>query len=169
MSVFFALWPTAAAARALADAATTLAPALEGKPVPAKKIHLTVAFLGNLPDARLAEAIDAGDSVRGDGFALALDHVGAFRGARVAWAGTSAPPAGLAELHRQLRAAVAARSLPVEERAFAPHVTLVRGIRRPLPRTSLPEAIEWKVEGFALLRSAPGTGVYATVAAWDLR
>ncbi|HUP31336.1 MAG TPA: RNA 2',3'-cyclic phosphodiesterase [Usitatibacter sp.] len=169
MSVFFALWPSAAAAQALAETAALLAPALEGKPVPPDKIHLTVAFLGNLPESGLAQAIDAGDSVLADGFALALDHVGAFRGARVAWAGASAPPAALIELHRQVRAAAAGRGLPVEDRAFAPHMTLVRGIRRPLPRTSLPEAIGWDVEGFALLRSAPGTGVYSTVAAWDLR
>ena len=169
MSLFFALWPDARAAEDLARLATDLAPALDGKPVPREKIHLTLAFLGNPAADAEERAIAAGDAVLGDGFDLALDHVGSFRGAKAAWAGIAAPPAGLLQLHAALRSQLEARMLPLDERAFAPHLTLVRKIARRLPRTALPGAIEWNVEGFALVRSAPGTGSYSTVAAWDLR
>jgi 2'-5' RNA ligase len=168
MSHFFALWPDAAASAKLARLAVDLSPALQGKPVPPEKIHLTVAFLGNLADDKLQAAIEAGEAVGARAFSLAVDEVGSFRGARVAWAGMAAAPAGLRDLHSELRAQLVARRLPVEERAFAPHLTLVRKIARPLPRTALPEAIGWNVEGFALVRSGPGTGSYATVAAWNL-
>ena len=168
MSHFFALWPDAGASAKLARLAVDLAPALEGKPVPREKIHLTLAFLGNLPAEAVERAIEAGDAADAAGFALAIDEVGSFRGAKVAWAGVAQAPAGLARLHAALRTQLVARQLPVEERAFAPHLTLVRKARRALPRTAMPEAIGWSVEGFALMRSAPGPGSYSTVAAWDL-
>jgi 2'-5' RNA ligase len=169
MSLFFALWPEASAAAELARLAVDLAPALEGKPVPQEKIHLTLAFLGNPGGDAIERAIDVGDATAGDAFALEIDHVGAFRGARVAWAGVAAPPAALLGLHAALRSRLVAAELPVEERPYAPHLTLVRKIARALPRTALPGTIGWSVEGFALVESAPGTGRYATVATWDLR
>ena len=169
MSLFFALWPDARAAADLARLAIDLAPALQGKPVPREKIHLTLAFLGNQDADAARRAIGAGDAAVADGFGLELDHVGSFRGARVAWAGIAAPPAGLLQLHAALRTELEARKLPLEERPFAPHLTLVRKFARALPRAALPGTIGWSVEGFALVRSAPGTGSYSTVASWDLR
>jgi 2'-5' RNA ligase len=165
--LFFALWPDSAAAQALAELAGVLAPGLAGKAVPMEKIHLTLAFLGELPPQALERAITAGDVVRAGEFDLALDHAGSFRGARVAWAGTSTMPGGLARLHAELRSALIGQALPVEERPFAPHATLVRKIARPLPRTDL-RAIAWTAEGFSLMRSERGSGRYTTLAAWDL-
>ena len=166
--LFFALWPDGAAAQALAELAAMLAPPLAGKPVPMEKIHLTLAFLGDVPADSLERAIAAGDAVRASAFVLSLDHVGAFSRARVAWAGSDAVPAGLETLHGELREAIVGRELPVEERAFAPHITLVRKIGGPLPQTSLPRPISWEAEAFSLMRSELGTGRYSTLAAWDL-
>jgi 2'-5' RNA ligase len=168
MRLFFALWPDAAAAAALAELAVVLATPLQGKAVPAQKIHLTLAFLGEVAEDRLAAAIAAGDTAHGAEFALALDHVGAFRRARVAWAASRAVPPALGELHASLRSAILQHGLPVEERRFAPHMTLVRRIARPLERTVLPQAIGFEARGFSLMRTQPGSGSYSTLAEWDL-
>jgi 2'-5' RNA ligase len=164
--LFFAVWPDAPAAEALAEVARVLAGPLDARPTPREKIHLTLAFLGEIADADLERAVEAGDAVRGEAFDLVLDHAGSFRKARVAWAGSDRPPAGLVALNQSLRGALARLSLPVEEREFAPHVTLARKIARPLPRTALPQPISWRADAFSLVKSAGGR--YEDVATWDL-
>lgn len=164
--LFFAVWPDPPAAEALAALAQVLAPPLEARATPREKIHLTLAFLGEVADADFARVLEAGDAVRGEVFALALDHVGSFRRAKVAWAGSDRAPDALVALNRELVAALARLSLPFEEREFAPHVTLARKIARPLPRTALPESISWRADAFSLVKSAGGR--YESVASWDL-
>jgi 2'-5' RNA ligase len=164
--LFFAVWPDASAAAALADLARTLAEPLEARPAPGDKIHLTLAFLGEVADADLERAVEAGDAVRADPFELALDHVGSFRRAKVAWAGTAQPPGALVALNEELVGVLARLALPFEEREFTPHVTLARKIARPLPRTALPRPISWRAEAFSLVKSAGGR--YENVASWDL-
>jgi RNA 2',3'-cyclic 3'-phosphodiesterase len=168
MRLFFALWPDAPAAAALDELARALAPALDGKPVPAAKIHLTLAFLGEVAEARVPDVVAAADGVRGGEFATALDHVGSYRRAKVAWAGSDAAPPALASLQGALAEALRVRGFALEEREFNPHVTVVRRIARALPRTMLPRAIGWRAEAFCLVRSETGTGRYTTMASWDL-
>ena len=48
MRLFFAAWPDAVAAAELARVAEALAGLAQGKPVPPEKIHLTLAFLGEI-------------------------------------------------------------------------------------------------------------------------
>ena len=164
--LFFAVWPAAPASQALAELARVLAAPLAARPTPREKIHLTLAFLGEVVDAQVQLAIDAGDAVHGEAFDLALDHVGSFRKAKVAWAGSDQPPGGLIALNVALRDSLGRRSLPVEARDFAPHVTLARKIAGPLPRTALPQPISWRAEGFSLVKSHGGR--YEDVASWDL-
>jgi 2'-5' RNA ligase len=88
--LFFALWPDDALREALGRVGLVLAARAQGKPVPAAKLHMTLAFLGEVPAERLAPAVDAAARVKGEAFELLLDEVGAFRSARVAWVGSTA-------------------------------------------------------------------------------
>src|SRR5690348_18390568 len=101
--VFFALWP-GNAAPALSRLGADVALVSDGKPVPSEKIHLTLAFLGEVEAARLADAHDAARGVAFEPFSFALDRVGSFRAARVAWAGAAATPQPLAALQSALAA-----------------------------------------------------------------
>src|SRR5436189_6019189 len=96
--LFFALWPDAAALAALAGLAAELAVISGGKAVPSAKIHLTLAFLGEVTDDRLEAARRAAGMLRPRAFEVALDTVGSFRGARVAWAGCRHASSGLVDL-----------------------------------------------------------------------
>jgi RNA 2',3'-cyclic 3'-phosphodiesterase len=165
--LFFALWPDVAAAEALAELARVLAEPLDARPTPREKIHLTLAFLGEVADDALERAIQAGDAIQADSFDMVLDHVGSFRKSKVGWAGSDRPAGGLVSLNQALVAALDRFSLPFEQREFTPHVTLARKIARPLPRTPLPQAISWRADGFSLVKSAGGR--YENVASWDLR
>ena len=166
--LFFALWPAPEAARELEAISKTLAEASGGKPVPAEKIHLTLAFLGEVAPERARSATEAATAVRGKVFEMKLDGVGSFRGARVAWAGTERTPPALESLQEQLAVELGARMFVLEERPFVPHVTLVRKIARNVPRAAIP-AIAWRAEAFTLVRSETGAGRYLVVESWRLR
>jgi 2'-5' RNA ligase len=160
--LFFAVWPDAAALARLERLAGELAAASAGKPVPAAKIHLTLAFLGEVDAARMESALSAARAVRFGRFAMTLDCVGSFRGARVAWAGSLATPTALACLHGDLAARLAAAGFTLEDRPFAAHVTLARRIGKAVPRAAI-EPVARAVDGFSLVRSETGTGQYAVL------
>lgn len=168
--LFFALWPddaTRAALAARADEFRTRA-ALDGRPVAALRLHLTLVFLGptrGVDDPLEAAAREAGDAVRAAPFELVLDAGSAFAGARVGWLGPSRVPDGLLRLHSTLLDALVDAGAVVPSAAdFRPHVTVQRDLRRLPDAIALPP-LHWAVGGFALLRSEPGRG-YAGLASW---
>ncbi len=167
MRLFFALWPGGRVRASLAHAAGALAAFAEGKPVPGSKIHLTLAFLGEIEAERLAAVREAAAQARGARFELVLDEVGSFRKAAVAWAGPSRVPEPLAEFHASLDIALRERGFALDERPFAAHVTLARKIRRAVPRAPL-AAIRWRPRDFALVRSETRSGSYTVVETWPL-
>jgi 2'-5' RNA ligase len=165
--LFFALWPEEEARQELGQLARDLSLVVDGKPVPPEKIHLTLAFLGEVAADRMDDAVAAAAAIRAAPFALELDRVGAFRSARVAWAGASSPAPQLIALQGQLAANLGARGFVLEERDFAPHLTLARRIRKGLPVASIPPIVT-QARSFALVRSETGTGRYSTLEGWPL-
>jgi 2'-5' RNA ligase len=165
--LFFALWPDADAAQALAALAGRVAEASGGRPMPRDKIHLTLAFLGQVGPAAHSQALAAA-RFRPRAFEMELDRIGAFRSAGVAWAGIAAPPAELVSLQRKLEERLRARGFALEERGYAPHVTLARRVLRPVMPTSI-EPIAWRASAFTLVRSETGSGRYVIEEEWPLR
>jgi len=109
------------------------------------QLHVTLAFLGDLDDAGLADVRAAARAAAASHapFDAGLRGLGAFpqpRRARVAWVGWGAGVEAVIALQAML-----ARLLnpPVEGRPFAPHVTLARA-RVPLDlRAWLAAAPDW--------------------------
>jgi 2'-5' RNA ligase len=164
--LFFALWPDEAASERLARLAGELAGRSNGKAVPAGKIHLTLAFLGNVADERLAELLAV--RIEAPAFPMRLDCVGAFRKVGVAWAGVESPPPELLSLQSKLMRALGRLGFTFEERTYVPHVTLVRKVRGSVAREGI-EPIEWPVGEVTLVRSDTGTGRYTRLTGWHLR
>ncbi|MEO8974083.1 MAG: RNA 2',3'-cyclic phosphodiesterase [Ktedonobacteraceae bacterium] len=99
-------------------------------------IHLTLAFLGDLPDEQLAEAMQATEVAAQSimAFDYRLAHVGIFgslRQPRVIWIGIEEPAGTLLRLHRVLNRELELRGFVVETRPFSPHLTLSR-VKNPL-------------------------------------
>jgi RNA 2',3'-cyclic 3'-phosphodiesterase len=108
---------------------------------PPEGLHLTLAFLGELDDERLAEATAAAcAAAQGVApFALTLADLGFFgppRAPRVLWAGVGGDLAGLTALHQRLADQLYARGFPLDARPFAPHLTLAR-LKAPLDPAAL--------------------------------
>ena len=139
-----------------------------GRPVPAEKLHLTLAFLGDVEgEDVLRRAFDAGACVAAPGFDFRLDHALSFGGRQPPWvfAGASAPFAALQDsLQRCLH--VQGLHARDEARAFVPHVTWLRNARARLPRTDI-SPIAWSAGELALYDSRDGN--YAVLERWPLR
>jgi 2'-5' RNA ligase len=98
--------------------------------VEAEQAHLTLVFLGHV-DAALAPAVIAAVARDVDlaPFDMVLGGIGAFppRGApRVLWVGVTEGAEEMMLLQRELAARVTALGIPVEDRAFHPHLTIAR-------------------------------------------
>jgi len=164
--LFFALWPDAAAAAALARLAQEVVRVAGGRPVPPEKLHLTLAFLGEVDESRMPLLPDCA-RLRAAGFRLELDRVGSFRRARVAWAGASAPPRELLGTQAMLAGRLAAAAFSLDEREYTPHLTLARRIERPIPPAAIPP-VAWNADALTLVRSESGTGRYSVLERWPL-
>lgn len=148
MRIFFAIWPPAAAARALAQWAREAQRLTGGALTAEEKIHLTLAFLGEADQDR---AIRAARTVEGQPHALPIEDARYWRDNHIVWAGPRETPAALAELFKRLELALFKEDFILERRPFTAHVTLIRKARAatlpPLP------AIAWPVREFLLVRS----------------
>ena len=99
-------------------------------------IHLTLAFLGELTDEQVAEAIQATEMAAQQArtFSYRLSHLGTFgspRYPRVIWMGIEEFSGSLVSVHRILNQQLLQRGFEVETRPFSPHLTLTR-LRFPL-------------------------------------
>jgi 2'-5' RNA ligase len=150
--LFFALWPDEATRVALAHATRTVARHSGGKPVPPAHLHLTLAFLGAVPAERCAEVLDLGAGLALGPLALTLDRLGWFEAARVLWIGPGVDPGPLRAFVAELRRVIGAAGLPVDLKAFHPHVTLARKVAQP-PAHATPHPVDWQVGSFALMES----------------
>ena len=172
--LFFALWPDATVRRQIADATTGLAKEQDarGRHLRADRYHLTLQFLGDfaaVPESLIDAAMVAADDVRVDAFELTLDRAGSFGGARVGWLGPARVPSGLQSLWDELGLALDRHDVPHPSNAgsaWTPHVTVLRGMRSPLALAIAPLA--WRVRGFVLIRSQPGSAGYAVLQQWKL-
>jgi 2'-5' RNA ligase len=158
--VFFALWPAAEVADRLAEIAVKLASSFGGRATRRDTIHLTLAFLGDVPESRLPELFAVADSVQGPSFSLCLDRLGYWRHNHLLWAGSQVSVAPLDELVDRLRKALTSSGFKVdaERKPFVPHVTLVRKLPANtglLETQQFPpfESLAWQADRFVLVRS----------------
>ena len=170
--VFFALWPSPESARQLAEVAESFATRAGGRVTSQESIHLTLAFIGDVPVDGLPDLERAAREVRGEAFALTLDRLGIWRHNRVFWAGCSVLPPALTDLSSALGAALPAAGFAVADasRTFTPHVTLVRkmvALDAALPEC---EPLAWNNRQFVLARSTPSAegSSYRTIAEFPL-
>jgi 2'-5' RNA ligase len=158
--LFFALLPDAATRAALAR----LQPLAPGRAVPAENLHLTLAFLGRQPGAAVAPLEQVLARLALPPLALRVDTLGYFAGPRIAWAGTTRPPAALLDLQARLMAALQqAGFAPDSHGGFRPHVTLARQAAPPPPDAAF-APLDWRVGRIALLASGAADGLYRTLA-----
>ncbi len=141
------------------------------RPVPVQSLHVTLCFLGSLPEAAIPAVAEVCQAVAdfpaaalelGQALWLPPARTSSGRRPRVLAVGLQDHDGALGDVQRKLSRALAAGGwYEPEQRPFLPHVTVAR-VRRgasellpPLPAT--PEAsVEWST--LALMRSRPRPG-----------
>jgi len=166
--VFFAVWPDRAAADQLHRLAKEASGRCGGRVMGRDTLHLTLAFLGDVPAGRMAEAMRVADRIAAEPFELVLDQVGYWKHNRILWAGGVSP--ALTLLADALGEGLRAAGFALEARPFVAHLTLLRnahcGTDVPLPA----QPVSWPVGEFVLAESRrTGAGArYEAAGRWPL-
>ncbi|MDE3720751.1 RNA 2',3'-cyclic phosphodiesterase [Nocardiopsis sp. N85] len=141
--------------------------------------HLTLVFLGEVPDGSLPALADVLGAVAGDHapFDLTVDGWGVFPRSgpsAVLWSGIGGDTEALASLAADLRAAAVSTGLPGQDRAYVPHLTVARS-RPPRDLTDLRSVLgrgphhPWPAREVRLIESRPGReDRYRTARTWAL-
>lgn len=177
---------------AMLQATRQAAQASGGRPVPAANLHVTLAFLGSVPEPRLPELADVAKAVAmraaGEGgdpaaasLELAFDHLEYWRPAQLLCALPAVEPAPTAALARELKDRLTARGFTFDlkspgsvgasmTRQFQPHVTLARKVCR-LSRLMEIHPVTWSFADFVLVdsKTLPEGPVYTALQRFPLR
>lgn len=139
MRLFFAIIPDKSTSVSLHANGNSLARFSRGQVVGPERLHLTLAFLGEVPAERRDELLAIGQSLpRLAGAVWTIDRVGGWPNG-IVWAGSSQPCPALSELAAALQQGLVQAGFPTEARPFVPHVTLLRRARHRLtPRDITP-------------------------------
>ncbi len=150
-------------------------------------IHLTLKFLGEVPEDRVEAVVGAvaRAAAERDAFDLALEGTGGFPAGdapRVLWVGVTGQLPELASLQGDVEAALEPLGFAGERRPFHPHLTVARirdgtskeDRRRALEALSaagLPDGLWMKVSAVVLMKSVllPGGAEYERLASMPLR
>ena len=123
---------------------------VRGNYSPEENLHLTLAFVGEYPDA--APVLQALSAVSFSPFTLQLDGLGCFDD--LWWAGLQASDE-LNTLARRVRHALAEHGISFDRKRFSPHITLLRKARGAMPGIRIGSA-GMTVEEVSLMRSDRG-------------
>lgn len=170
MRLFFALWPEPDTQQRWNTLLADYVKPLGGRRVPAANLHLTLAFLGEVPGTRINALLRLGDDLPRDSFTLRLDRIESWKKPGLACLRPAEVPMSLTRLAGLLHTGLQQEGFAVEARVFKPHVTLSRQII--IPADSLPvwPVLEWPVSAVALVRSEPSRegSHYHVVGQWPL-
>lgn len=115
-----------------------------------ENMHLTLAFIGEYPEA--GPVLDALSTVSYAPFEITLEGIGCF--GSLWWAGL-AESASLAAVARRVRRALAEHGIPFDRKRFSPHITLIRKASGRVPGLRLRPA-SMTVSAVSLMRSDRG-------------
>lgn len=175
LRVFFAIWPDDGVRKQLAGLAEQLREAAlcSGRKTKAENIHLTLVFVGEVDASKLGALCRVADEIKDSSacaFDFALEKIRHWKRNRIVYASTVEIPQGLINLVSTLTDALSAAGFSLEQRAYKPHVTLMRdALCQSLPE--LAEPITWRVREWMLVKSEQtGDGpVYTPMGRWPLK
>ena len=173
--VFFALWPAEEERHALAQAAHKAAAGSGGRAVPEASLHVTLAFLGSVPTARLtdlatiARAAAARFSDAARPAPLTFESLAHFARAQVLVVLARAEPR-LGALAACLKDLSAAAGFRPDLKPFHAHVTVARKVVHASAAARKVSAVSWRCDAFALVdsRTAPAGPVYSVIESYPL-
>ena len=151
MRLFIAILLSEEMKKALTDAQQAMVDrGIRGRYSPEENLHLTLAFIGDYPDAQ--PVLDALNMVSFRPFDLSLEGIGCF--GDLWWAGLkdSLP---LAAVARRVRRALAESEIPFDRKRFSPHITLIRRASKDAAGIRV-APVGMRVQRLSLMRSDRG-------------
>jgi 2'-5' RNA ligase len=152
--------------------------------VRAENIHLTIVFLGQVPESSIEDITGLAKSVcdRYGAFDMALKGVGVFSGVhnpRVLWVGLQAHLERMSDFRNALQRKLRPFGVREEKRPFRPHLTLCRfrkGTRGGAPLANILDAYKdfwspfYTLQRLFLFKSdlTPKGSIYTELAQWPL-
>lgn|GEM_PF-164064 len=154
--VFFALWPDPAEQGAFCVWQTALKSLCGGRDMREDTLHATLIFLGEVDVTRLESLKLAAQEVVGDEFEVCFDEARYWRHNHIVYAAPGTVPPQLLKLAKALEQRLIAHRFSFDQRAFKPHVTLLR--KAQWVDQALPDmpAVTWHIREFVLVQSAAG-------------
>jgi 2'-5' RNA ligase len=184
MRLFFAFWPDEATRQAIATRLPDWLGDYPCRPQRPDQWHLTVEFLGEVPEDRwpaLHEAAAAAVSATVSGSTepdtsepdtvgdnLRMDRLEHWAKPQVLCLVATKVPAEVTGLVQALKAALRERGFTPESRPFKAHLTLARKARQPIPSRPV-EPIAWPTSELVLVQSItdPSGSRYEPLARWN--
>jgi 2'-5' RNA ligase len=165
--LFFALWPDEAQCRALAAAFGAAVAQAGGRAVPPVSLHLTLEFLGSVPDSELAALTSLGAGLALPDATVVFDRLDWWRRPALLVAAPSSVAPELLAAQARLREALRSRGFRVDTRPFKPHVTLAREVVAA-PLAAPATGVTWRGLPLTLVESVatPGGSRYTPLARW---
>ncbi|TNG02963.1 MAG: RNA 2',3'-cyclic phosphodiesterase [Gammaproteobacteria bacterium] len=167
--VFFALWPDDGVRKHLDAIAQSNRPE-KSRPIRRGNLHATLNFLGNLPEERIPDLLEAASGVRGRHCVLELTKLEVWRRSAVLALCPDTVPDVLVQLHAKLDHRLIEAGFETESRKYRPHVTLARKARVKMDPVYLDTPLKWVVDEFVLVESVSiSDGVrYDVLERWEL-
>ena len=181
--LFFALWPDAGQRAALAHATRKAVRSSGGRPVPEGSLHVTLAFLGSVPERRVAELqaiarrVAEAPEAGGTPMLVSFDRLVHWAKPRILCALDALPSAGteaagappVGALAESLKSETTARGFSPDLKPFHAHVTVARKVARA-PAAQPLSPVQWTFDGFALIesRTEPTGPVYSVIESYLL-
>lgn len=123
--LFLAIDPPPAVADAMAELRTE---SLDGRWTDPEQYHLTLRFIGDVPEEKVSDLREAAAPADAAPFELAPSGLGVFptrRNPSVVWTGLEEQPA-LFDLQERLENRLVEAGFDPEDRPFTPHITIAR-------------------------------------------
>ena len=171
--LFLALWPTGAEREALTAATAAAVAASAGRAVPGPNLHVTLAFLGAVPEGRIGELAALAARLATDAAAspLCFTRLEHWRQPRILAALTAEEPCEAASLAAELKRVTAAAGFLPDLKPFRAHVTVARQVAAGAVAGALEvPALIWRGATLALAesRSSPSGPLYSVRDSWLL-
>jgi 2'-5' RNA ligase len=168
MRLFFATFPDGETRNLIASATAALSLGDGARRVPRENYHITLAFAGEVSDARAASLRTIGP-LEVPAFTVRFDTYEHWQRSEVVVIAASECPPALRDLQCKLRGELVRQDIAPDPMPFRPHVTIARkAAQAPEPQAMY--GILWPVTAFQLVHSVRSdTGsVYTVLDHWPL-
>ena len=167
MRLFFAAFPDDGTRRLIASAASLML-GDGARLVPCENYHMTLAFVGEVSDARAASLRTLGP-LEVPAFTVCFDTCEHWQRSEVIVFAASECPSALRDLQCKLRGELDRQDIAPDARAFCPHVTIARKVTQAPERQAMSKFL-WPVTAFELVRSVRSSAgsSYTVLDRWPL-